>query len=139
MSNYFVNNTAKRVSVYKNPLLIKLLDKYGMDKPEVWESVRKRDGSVQHLSFLSELEKDVLKTFKEINPDAIVDQAGIRQQYIDQGQSLNIIATPDMTTQFLNALHIRAWKVGCKSLYYQFNLSAAQEFTRNKECVACHA
>jgi ribonucleoside-diphosphate reductase alpha chain len=139
MSNYFINNTAKKVSVYKNPLLIELLDKYGKNLPEVWESVRKADGSVQHLDFLTQLERDVLKTFKELNPDSIVDQAGIRQSKIDQGQSLNIIATPDMTTKFLNKLHIRAWQMGVKSLYYQFNLSAAQEFTRNKECESCHA
>ena len=139
MSNYFVDIKAKSVLVYKNPLLIELLDKYGKNTPEVWESVRKADGSVQHLDFLTQLEKDVLKTFKELNPDSIIDQAGIRQSKIDQGQSLNIIATSEMTIKELNALHIRAWKMGVKSMYYQFNLSAAQEFARNKECVACHA
>ena len=139
MSNYFVDIKAKGVLVYKNPVLIELLRKYGKDLPEIWESVRKRDGSVQHLDFLTQLEKDVLKAFREINPESIIDQAGVRQSKIDQGQSLNIIATPEMTIKELNALHIRAWKMGCKSMYYQFNLSAAQEFTRNKECVACHA
>jgi ribonucleoside-diphosphate reductase alpha chain len=89
--------------------------------------------------FLTEEEKNVFKTFVELDQSVLIDQAGIRQQYIDQGQSLNIIIDPKMSMKEVNQLYIKAWQMGVKSLYYQFNLSAAQEFTKNKECVACHA
>jgi ribonucleoside-diphosphate reductase alpha chain len=143
MSNYFVNNTAKLISVYKNPYLEEELQRYGMDNEATWEFIRKADGSVQHLDFLSDEVKQVFKTFAEINPDVVIDQAGVRQQYIDQGQSVNLMVSPSLSTKEVNALHIRAWKMGLKALYYQFSLSAAQEMarglTQNKECVACHA
>jgi ribonucleoside-diphosphate reductase alpha chain len=139
MSNYFVNNTAKGVFVYKNPYLEELLKEQSFDTEEVWESIRKAGGSVQHLLFLTEEEKNVFKTFVELDQSVLIDQAGIRQQYIDQGQSLNIIIDPKMSMKEVNQLYIKAWKMGVKSLYYQFNMSAAQEFTKNKECVACHA
>jgi ribonucleoside-diphosphate reductase alpha chain len=139
MSNYFVNNTAKGVFVYKNPYLLDLLKQKDYDTQEVWESIRKASGSVQHLEFLTDEEKNVFKTFVELDQGVLIDQAGIRQQYIDQGQSLNIIIDPKMSMKEVNQLYIKAWQMGVKSLYYQFNLSAAQEFTKNKECVACHA
>jgi len=139
MSNYFVNNTAKGVFVYKNPYLEKLLKSIYKDTEEVWESIRKAGGSVQHLEILTDDEKEVFKTFVELDQSVLIDQAGIRQQYIDQGQSLNIIIDPKMSMKKVNQLYIKAWQMGVKSLYYQFNLSAAQEFTKNKECVACHA
>lgn len=143
MSNYFVNNTAKLVSVYKNPYLESVLDALGYNTKDIWDSIRTADGSVQHLSFLSEHLKEVFKTFAEINPETIIDQASVRQSYIDQGQSINLMISPSMSTKEVNALYLRAWKLGLKGLYYQFSLSAAQEMARgnsqSKECVACHA
>lgn len=143
MSNYFVNNTANRISVYKNPALEARLQELDKDTPEVWESIGNMDGSVQHLEFLSQEDKDVFKTFKEINPYSIIDQAGIRQQFIDQGQSLNLISSPDLPLKERNAMLIHAWNMGVKSLYYNFSLSAAAEFARGKdgtvECSSCQA
>ena len=136
-SNIYVKDIAKIKTTIKNPFLKKLLEEKGMDNPEVWRDIRDRDGSVQHLDFLSENEKEVFKTYSEIDQLAIIYQAANRQNYIDQGQSLNIIVHPDMPTKDVNKIHITAWKLGLKSLYYQHSMNAAQKFKQNKECVSC--
>ena len=105
-----------------------------MDNPEVWRDIRDRDGSVQHLDFLSENEKDTFKTYSEIDQLVIIYQAANRQNPYDQGQSLNIIVHPDMPTKDINKIHITAWKLGLKSLYYQHSMNAAQKFKQKKEC-----
>ena len=95
-------------------------------------------GSVQHLDFLSEKEKDVFKTFAEISPKEIVIQAAQRQAHIDQGQSLNLMIHPSISTKDVNALLVDAWKMGIKSLYYQISVNAAQNFSRNiLSCQSC--
>ncbi|MBK42995.1 MAG: ribonucleoside-diphosphate reductase subunit alpha [Flavobacteriaceae bacterium] len=136
-SNIYVKDIAKIKTTIKNPFLTKLLEEKGMDTPEVWRNIRDRDGSVQHLDFLSQNEKEVFKTYSEIDQLAIIYQAANRQNYIDQGQSLNIIVHPDMPTKDVNKIHITAWKLGLKSLYYQHSMNAAQKFKQNKECVSC--
>tara|TARA_B100000886_G_scaffold336065_1_gene294165 strand:- start:879 stop:2657 length:1779 start_codon:yes stop_codon:yes gene_type:complete len=136
-SNIYVKDIAKIKTTIKNPFLKKLLEEKGMDNPEVWRDIRDRDGSVQHLDFLSQNEKEVFKTYSEIDQLAIIYQAANRQNYIDQGQSLNIIVHPDMPTKDVNKIHITAWKLGLKSLYYQHSMNAAQKFKQNKECVSC--
>jgi ribonucleoside-diphosphate reductase alpha chain len=136
-SNIYVKDIAKIKTTIKNPFLEKLLKEKGMDKPEVWRDIRDRDGSVQHLDFLSENEKDTFKTYSEIDQLVIVYQAANRQNHIDQGQSLNIIVHPDMPTKDINKIHITAWKLGLKSLYYQHSMNAAQKFKQKKECVSC--
>ena len=143
MSNYFVNNTAKAVSVYRNPYLVDLLTAKSMNTPEVWQSILEADGSVQHLAFLSDNERLTFRTFAEINPESIIDQAAVRQEFIDQAQSINLMISPTMPVRDVNALYLRAWSLGVKSLYYQFSLSAAQiksrELNKSNECLACHA
>ena len=136
-SNIYVKDIAKIKTTIKNPFLTKLLKEKGMDTPEVWRDIRDRDGSVQHLDFLSENEKEVFKTYSEIEQLAIIYQAANRQNYIDQGQSLNIIVHPDMPTKDINKIHITAWKLGLKSLYYQHSMNAAQKFKQKKECTSC--
>jgi ribonucleoside-diphosphate reductase alpha chain len=142
-SNCYVKDLAKMKVTIKNPYLWKLLKKKDQDKPEVWESIRNADGSVQHLIFLSEEEKEVFKTFSEINPYTIIDQAAIRQQYIDQSQSLNLMLDPDLSVKEINALYLYAHEMGVKSLYYSYSMSAAQSLTRKRvssmECAACEA
>jgi ribonucleoside-diphosphate reductase alpha chain len=132
MSNYFINNTAKTVAVYKNPYLVKLLQEKGKDTQSVWDLILKADGSVQHLPFLTDDEKEVFKTFAEINPMTIISQAATRQELIDQAQSINLMIPPSMPVKEINNLYLTAWKLGLKSLYYQFSMSAAQEFNRSK-------
>ena len=136
-SNIYVKDIAKIKVTVKNPFLIELLKEKGMDTPEVWKSIRDRDGSVQHLEFLSENEKEVFKTYSEIDQLAIIYQAANRQNHLDQGQSLNIIIHPDTSTKEINKIHIAAWKLGLKSLYYQHSMNAAQKFKQKKDCESC--
>jgi ribonucleoside-diphosphate reductase alpha chain len=136
-SNIYVKDIAKIKTTIKNPFLVTLLKEKGMDTPEVWRDIRDRDGSVQHLDFLSENEKEVFKTYSEIDQMAIIYQAANRQNHIDQGQSLNIIVHPDMPTKDINKIHVTAWKLGLKSLYYQHSMNAAQKFKQKKECTSC--
>ena len=136
-SNIYVKDIAKIKTTIKNPFLIKLLKEKGMDTPEVWRDIRDRDGSVQHLDFLSENEKETFKTYSEIDQLVIIYQAANRQNHLDQGQSLNIIVHPDTPTKEINKIHITAWKLGLKSLYYQHSMNAAQKFKQKKECASC--
>jgi ribonucleoside-diphosphate reductase alpha chain len=136
-SNIYVKDIAKIKTTIKNPFLVKLLEEKGMDTPEVWKQIRDRDGSVQDLDFLSEEEKEVFKTYAEIDQMSIIYQAANRQNHIDQGQSLNIIIHPDTTTKEVNKIHVTAWKLGLKSLYYQHSMNAAQKFKQKKECESC--
>ena len=126
----------KKVS-YGTGGLEDLLEEKGQNNQEVWRSIREHDGSVQHLDFLTDLEKDVFKTYSEIDQLDIIYQAANRQNHIDQGQSVNIIVHPDMPVKDINKIHITAWKLGLKSLYYQHSMNAAQKFKQKKECTSC--
>lgn len=140
MSNYFVVDTAKVKKTMINPSLKLLLQEKGKDTRETMESIRDNDGSVQHLSFLTQREKDVFKTYGEINQYNILDQAASRQYYIDQGQSINIMINPqNVTAEELNELYLFAWANGIKSLYYQHGTNAAQQFNLSKICINCEA
>ena len=139
-SNYFVKDVAKGKFPYQNPYLKKLLKEKGQDTAEVWKSILIKGGSVQHLSFLDELEKDVFKTFGEVSQMEIIQNTAIIQKYIDQGISLNTMIHPDVPVKDVNALIIEAWKLGIKTMYYQRSANAAQELGRNLlECKSCEA
>ena len=137
-SNYYVKDLAKIKTTYKNPFLVKLLQEKGLDLEEIWESILHNDGSVQHLEQLSEHEKEVFKTFSEISQLSVIQQAAQRQQYIDQGQSINVMIHPATPAKDLNQLYLTAEELGLKSIYYQFSMSAAQVFNRNMlSCSSC--
>ena len=138
-SNIYVKDIAKVKTTIKNPFLIKLLKEKDKDNKEVWNSIRDADGSVQHLNFLTKEEKEVFKTYAEIDQMDIILQAAGRQTYIDQGQSLNVMISPDMPAKEINKLYITAWKLGLKSLYYQHSMNAAQKFAQTKECTSREA
>lgn len=134
-SNYFVKDLAKSKTVYKNPFLMQELEKYGLNNEETWESILKKDGSVQHLDFPT---KAVFKSFIEISPKEIIIQAGQRQKFIDQAQSLNLMIHPSVPAKDINQLYLFAHETGVKTLYYQFSISSAQSFARNiLECASC--
>ena len=136
-SNYFIKDLAKSKTIYKNPFLIQELEKYGLNTPEVWEGILKRDGSVQHLDFPT---KEVFKSFIEISPSELILQAGQRQQFIDQSQSLNLMIHPSVPAKDINQLYLKAHEQGVKTLYYQFSQSSAQSFARDiLECASCEA
>jgi ribonucleoside-diphosphate reductase alpha chain len=136
-SNYYVRDLAKRKATFRNPYLKAVLAEKGQDTEEVWRDILNHDGSVQHLSFLTDHEKKVFKTFSEISQVDIIRQAGQRQRYIDQAQSLNLMVHPDTPTKDVNALYIQAWEEGVKTLYYQHSINAAQAF--NQDLLTCSA
>jgi ribonucleoside-diphosphate reductase alpha chain len=136
-SNSYVKDIAKIKTTIKNPFLVELLEEKGMNTAEVWRSIRDSDGSVQHLEFLTDNEKDVFKTYPEIDQMNVIYQAANRQNHIDQGQSINVMVHPDMPTKDLNNLYMTAWKLGIKSMYYQHSMNAAQKFKQKKECASC--
>jgi ribonucleoside-diphosphate reductase alpha chain len=141
MSNYHVKDLAKVKTTFKNPYLQQALRERGKDTDEVWQSIAARDGSVQHLDFLSDEERDTFKTFNEISQMTLVQQAAQRQAFIDQGQSLNLMIHPETPVRDINLLLLRAAEMGVKSLYYQYSVNAAQEFNRELllSCRVCEA
>jgi ribonucleoside-diphosphate reductase alpha chain len=136
-SNYFIKDLAKSKTIYKNPFLEIELEKYGLNTPDTWESILKKDGSVQHLDFPT---KEVFKSFIEISPKELILQAAQRQKFIDQSQSLNLMIHPSVPAKDINQLYLYAHEEGVKTLYYQFSQSSAQSFARNiNECVSCES
>lgn len=138
-SNCYVKDIQKIKTTIRNPFLVALLEKKEKNTEEIWHDIRNHDGSVQHLDFLNEEEKEVFKTYPEIEQMAIIHQAAIRQEFIDQGQSLNVIIHPDTPVKAINELYIAAWKLGIKTLYYQHSMNAAQQLNLKKICKACEA
>jgi ribonucleoside-diphosphate reductase alpha chain len=138
-SNVYVKDIAKIKTTIKNPFLEKLLEEKGRNTLDVWRNIRDYDGSVQHLDFLTDEEKDVFKTYSEIDQMDLIYQAANRQNHIDQGQSVNIIVHPEMPVKDINKIHVTAWKLGLKSLYYQHSMNAAQKFAQKKDCASCEA
>lgn len=139
-ANYFVKDLAKGSYTFKNPKLTEVLNGYGKDTDETWFSILQYKGSVQHLDFLSEQEKKVFKTFEEISPLSIVQQAAVRQKYIDQGQSLNLMIPHDASTKDVNSLIIEGWRLGIKTFYYQRSSNPSQELARNiMVCSSCES
>lgn len=131
-SNAYVKDVAKLKVTIKNPFLEDLLEEKGKNTKETWSSIRDHDGSVQHLDFLSDEDKMVFRTFAELDQAIVIDQAAVRQQYIDQGQSLNIMVPPNVSPKDINQLYLTAWKKGVKALYYQHSMNAAQSHIRQK-------
>ena len=137
-SNYFTKDLAKGKFTFKNPHLIELLKKKDKDTPSVWKDILLHGGSVMHLDFLTDDEKNVFKTFGEISQKEIVIQAGQRQKFIDQGQSLNLMIPPNAKPKEVSELILFAWEQGVKSLYYQRSANPAQELARNiLNCTSC--
>lgn len=137
-SNYYVKDLAKGKFTYKNPYLKEVLKSHNKDNAETWKSILLKGGSVSHLEFLTENEKNVFKTFGEINQTEIIHQAAVRQMYIDQGQSLNLMIHPKTPVREVNKLLIEAWRLGVKTLYYQRGTNPAQELGRSLvSCSSC--
>lgn len=137
-ANIYTDNDAKGSYVRKNPILKDLLSNLNKDLPEVWNSINAAKGSVQHLDFLNEEQKLVFKTFREVNQLELVRQAADRQKFIEQGQSLNLAFAYDAPAKWINQVHIKAWELGIKSLYYyrsQSVLNASNDLYQ--ECLAC--
>lgn len=121
-ANVFRQDTLSGAHVYKNRFLEKILEKkceeLKLDINDVWASIIANDGSVQHLDWLDEYTKAVYKTANELDQRWIIELAGDRQEFVDQGQSVNIFFRPDVNIKYLHAVHFQAWKSGLKGLYY---------------------
>src|SRR5690606_11811878 len=139
-SNYFKAGLSKGNFIRKNKYLRQTLIDKGMDTEDVWRIIMLNHGSVQHLNELSNDEKAIFKTFKEISQLEIIQQAAIRQKYIDQAQSLNLNIPADLPVKDVNKLMIEAWQLGVKTLYYQRSQSVSKEFIANMvSCISCEA
>lgn len=120
-ANAYIDKDAKGAYVRSSTFLDALFDEKGFSaeqKAALWESIAERDGSVQHLAELTPEEREVFLTFSEINQLHLVEMAGDRQPFIDQGQSLNLHFDHDAPVDFVTYVHYRAWELGLKSLYY---------------------
>jgi ribonucleoside-diphosphate reductase alpha chain len=116
-ANVFRQDTLSGAHVYRNRFLVKRLAKLGLDNDDTWASIIAHDGSVQHLDIPEDV-KEVFKTAMEIDQRWLVELAADRQEFIDQGQSVNLFFQPNTTIAYLHAVHFMAWKQGLKSLYY---------------------
>jgi len=117
-ANSYTHKTLSGSFNVRNKYLKKVLQKYDQDTNEVWSSITTNQGSVEHLDFLSQDEKDVFKTAFEIDQRWLIDHSADRTPYISQAQSLNVFIPADIHKKDLHQIHYQAWKKGLKSLYY---------------------
>jgi len=148
-ANVFTEQSAKGTFIRKNPTLKKILRKHKIDNEIIWNQILKDGGSIQGLKQLDSVThgphdipvKEIFRTFKEINQLELVNQAGIRQQYIDQSVSLNLAFPAIATPKWINKVHIEAWKKGIKTLYYMRTESVLRgdiaEQAMNEDCLSC--
>lgn len=138
-SNYFIKALSKSKHSQKNYFLEKLLIHKNKNTEETWETIKNNNGSVQHLEFLSENEKNVFKTFSEVSPMELLIQNSTRTKYIDQGISFNTMIPFGTPAKEVSDYYLKAHELGIKTCYYQLNQSSAQTFTRRSilECDSC--
>jgi len=125
-SNIYTRKTDSGSFTIKNPYLEATLESLGKNTKEVWDSIKMHEGSVQHLEFLNDWTKDVFKTAFELDQRWIIDHAGDRQVFIDQGQSVNLFLPSGIGKRELHDIHYRAWKRGLKGLYYVRSTAATR-------------
>ena len=148
-ANIFTEQSAKGTFIRKNPTLRKILRKHKLDNEKIWSKILADGGSIQGIKALDKITygshdipvKEIFKTFKEINQLELVNQAGIRQQYIDQSVSLNLAFPSVATPKWINKVHLEAWKKGIKTLYYVRTESVLRgdiaEQAMDENCLAC--
>jgi ribonucleoside-diphosphate reductase alpha chain len=148
-ANVFTEQSAKGTFIRKNPTLKKILRKHKLDNEIIWNRILKDGGSIQGIKALDKITsgphdipiKEVFKTFKEINQLELINQAGIRQQYIDQSVSLNLAFPSVATPKWINKVHFEAWKKGIKTLYYTRTESVLRgdiaEQAMDDSCLSC--
>ena len=148
-ANVFTEQSAKGTFIRKNPTLEQVLEDNGLNTSDIWNKILVDGGSVQDIEELNDVlignhdipVKEVFRTFKEINQLELVNQAGLRQQYIDQSVSLNLAFPSEATPKWLNKVHYEAWKSGVKTLYYTRTESVLRgdiaQQAMNEDCLAC--
>ena len=140
-ANIYTFNGAKGTFIIKNKVLESILQDKGMDKDRYWDQMLEDGGSAQNLpdDVLSPQEKEMFLTFPEINQLELIRQAAIRQRYLDQTQSLNMSFDPNDSPKWINQVHLEAWKLGVKTLYYLRTDSVIKGDlgSRQSDCVSC--
>ena len=155
-ANAYTHRTRAGSHLVKNKYLEEVLEEKGKNTDKVWTDIITNGGSVQHLSFLTDDEKNVFKTAIEIDQMKIVDQAGTRQRFLCQGQSVNLFFSAGAERKYLHTVHFNAWRRGVKGLYYLRTETTqkaenvaekvqrdalrdyqTQELQSQEECVAC--
>ncbi|MDC1179386.1 ribonucleoside-diphosphate reductase subunit alpha [Candidatus Pelagibacter ubique] len=117
-ANSYTHKTLSGSFNVRNRYLVELLEKHGKNTDDVWSGITTNQGSVSHLDFLTDLEKDVFKTAFELDQKWIIELSGDRTPYISQAQSINLFVPADIHKRELHKIHFDAWKKGLKSLYY---------------------
>jgi ribonucleoside-diphosphate reductase alpha chain len=135
-ANIYTHKTLSGTFAVRNPYLERLLEARGQNVPPVWDSILENEGSVQHLDFLSQDEKDVYKTAFELDQRWVIELAADRTPDICQSQSVNIFLPGDVDKWDLHMLHWSAWEQGCKSLYYLRSKSVQRAAHAGAEAVA---
>ena len=148
-ANVFTDQSAKGTFIRKNPTLVDVLDKHNLNTDKIWNKILEDGGSIQGIKQLEKITlgdhdiqiKEVFKTFKEINQLDLINQAGIRQQYIDQAVSLNLAFPSQAEPKFINKVHLEAWKKGIKTLYYMRTESVLRgdiaKAAMDDNCLSC--
>ena len=158
-ANSYTHKTLSGSYNVRNRYLEKVLEKYGKNDDETWSSITTNQGSISHLDFLTDLEKNVFKTAFELNQNWIVELGADRTPYVSQAQSINLFLPADVHKKELHQIHFQAWKKGLKSLYYcrsksiqraeNINSSSSTDVTKNvyrkevdtdpdyDECLSC--
>lgn len=151
VSNCYTHRTRAGSHTVRNPYLEKVLEEHGKNTEEVWKTILSSEGSVQHLDWLSDHEKNVFKTAFEIDQTWVVEHAAKRQEFICQGQSVNLFFPSGIDKALVNRVHLKAWKEGLKGLYYlrttsgvvaekvgaKVERNALKDFEGDDVCVSC--
>ena len=151
ISNCFVHRTRAGSHTVRNPYLEELLDDKGKNTKKVWQSILENEGSVQHLEWLSDSERFVFKTAFELDQKWVVEHAAKRQEFICQGQSVNVFFPSGTDKAIVNQVHLKAWKEGLKGLYYlrttagvtaekvgtKVDRNALKDFEDDEVCISC--
>ena len=150
ISNCYVHRTRVGSHTMRNPYLLEVLQRHGQDNEATWKSIIEKEGSVQHLDFLTVSERAVFKTAFELDQTWVVDHAAKRQEFICQGQSVNVFFASGTDKSIVNQVHLKAWKDGLKGLYYlrttsgvtaekvgtKVDRNALRDF-EDEECLSC--
>jgi ribonucleoside-diphosphate reductase alpha chain len=150
ISNCYVHRTRAGSHTVRNPYLEEVLDAHGRNNKATWKSILESEGSVQHLDWLSDAERDAFKTAFELDQNWVVEHAAKRQEFICQGQSVNVFFPSGTDKAIVNQVHLKAWKEGLKGLYYlrttsgvtaekvgtKVDRNALKDFDGD-ECVSC--
>jgi len=151
ISNCYVHRTRAGSHTIRNPYLEAVLDEHGKNTKATWKSIIENEGSVQHLEWLSDSERDTFKTAFELDQNWVVEHASMRQEFICQGQSVNVFFPSGSYAAVVNHVHLKAWKEGLKGLYYlrttsgvtaekvgmQVERNALKDFLDDDVCLSC--